>query len=75
MNNNDPCFMAREAIQNDTDCNNAFTAILNTEINVISRTMINEIDNYLKTLCNNPGCANAVSNYFTACHSLLVSTQ
>ena len=74
MNNNDPCFTAREAIQDDTDCNDAFTAILNTEINVISRTMINEINNYLKTLCSDPGCANAVSNCFTHCQSLLVST-
>ena len=74
MNNNDPCFTAREAIQDDTDCNDAFTAILNTEINVISRTMINEINNYLKTLCSDPGCASATSNYFTHCQSLLVST-
>jgi len=65
--------MARMALRRDTDCNNAFAAIVDTAMGVISRTTLNQTNMYLNTLCSNPGCANATSAYFTACQSLIVS--
>ena len=65
--------MARMALRNDTDCTDALTAIMDTTTSVIARTMLNQTNNYLKILCNNPGCANIITNYFNACQSLIVS--
>ena len=74
MNSNDPCFMELAALRSDTDCNDAFTAITDAEIDVIDRTMISQINGYLRTICSNPECSRAISNYFNACQSLIVST-
>ena len=73
MNSNDPCIMARMALRNHTDCNDALTAITDTTMRVTSRATLNQTNNYLKILCNNRECANTISNYFNTCQSLIVS--
>ena len=65
--------MARIALRRDTDCNDAFATIVDTTMDVISRTTLNQTNMYLNTLCSNQGCTNATSAYFNACQSLIVS--
>jgi len=69
--NNDACSAAQEVLTRDTECNNAFTGVMNT----IPGTAINQTNKYLATLCKNDKCADTISTYFSACQSLIVSAM
>ena len=71
MYNNDACSAAQEALTCDTECNNAFTGVMNTK----PGTAINQTNKYLATLCNTDKCADAIAAYFSACQSLIVSAM
>ena len=67
MGVSDPCIMSQEAILAVENCGVPFTKLSEIATGTSFTSTLNQLDQDLKTICNNNDCVRAVSTYLDMC--------
>ena len=59
--------MTQEAILDGNNCAVPFTNVMNVATGTVSGVTLNQLDQDLKTVCNNENCRLAVTTYLDRC--------